>query len=149
MSLDHTISRLFEAWIEEIELMRPQRPLLLVPKLFTELRTRYLNRPGGYTRVLRVEPLKEDQAPSAILELIDGPRDMRFAMTAKTLVKERASEDGIRELTARNVIKVTRYRERGQEELEKTVKFLEESEKDEERRKYATMKRKVYPPPPE
>lgn len=98
-----------------------------LPTLFTTLRQRYLNRPGGYTRVLRIEPINRnnDQAPSAILELVDGPRDMRFAMTAKTLVRERASDEGIREITARNVAKVTRFREGGEEELEKTVRRLE------------------------
>lgn len=102
-------------------------PLKHLPTLFTTLRQRYLNRPGGYTRVLRIEPINRnnDQAPSAILELVDGPRDMRFAMTAKTLVRERASDEGIREITARNVAKVTRFREGGEEELEKTVRRLE------------------------
>lgn len=109
----------------------PQEPLKHLPTLFTTLRDRYLNRPGGYTRVLRIEPLNNnnDQAPSAILELVDGPRDMRFAMTAKTLVRERQSETGgIREITARNVAKVTRFREGGEEELEKTVRRLETAE---------------------
>lgn len=46
-------------------------------------------------------------------------------MTAKTLVRERASDEGIREITARNVAKVTRFREGGEEELEKTVRRLE------------------------
>ena len=46
-------------------------------------------------------------------------------MTAKTLVRERASEEGIREITARNVAKVTRFRENGEAELEKTVRRLE------------------------
>src|ERR1700753_1676256 len=46
--------------------LHPPRPQLLLPKLFGEFRQRYANRPGGYTRVLRVEPKKEDQAPSAI-----------------------------------------------------------------------------------
>lgn len=50
---------------------------------------------------------------------------MRFAMTAKTLVRERATEEGIREITARNVQKVTRFREGGMEELERTVKKVE------------------------
>ncbi|KAM0797431.1 50S ribosomal protein L17 [Usnea florida] len=102
-------------------------PLKHLPTLFTTLRERYLNRPGGYTRVLRIEPINRnnDQAPSAILELVDGPRDMRFAMTAKTLVRERSSDEGIREITARNVAKVTRFRENGEAELEKTVRRLE------------------------
>jgi len=105
-----------------------QEPLKHLPTLFTTLRQRYLERPGGYTRVLRIEPLNRnhDQAPSAILELVDGPRDMRFAMTAKTLVHERASETGaIREITARNVAKVTRFRANGEVELERTVRRLE------------------------
>ena len=46
-------------------------------------------------------------------------------MTAKTLVRERAGDDGIREITARNVAKVTRFRENGEEELERTVRRLE------------------------
>lgn len=61
-------------------------------------------------------------------------------MTAKTLVRERASDEGIREITARNVAKVTRFRENGEEDLEKTVRRLEtmkglgkgEEEEDEE-----------------
>lgn len=117
-----------------------------MPKLFSELRERYLNRPGGYTRVLRIEPLKEDQAPSAILELVDGPRDIRFAMTAKTLVRERATEDGIvRPLTAKNIKKVTQFRPGGEEDLERTVRALEDQERDEERRARGALKRKVYP----
>ena len=55
---------------------------------------------------------------------------MRFAMVAKTLVRERAAGEGeggggIRDITARNVAKVTRFREGGEEELEKTVRRLE------------------------
>ncbi|KAL8728963.1 MAG: hypothetical protein Q9166_005058 [cf. Caloplaca sp. 2 TL-2023] len=111
-------------------------PLTHVHNLFTTLRTRYLHRPGGYTRVLRIEPLNKhhDQAPSAILELVDSPKDMRFHMTARTLVRERASDEGVRELTARNVAKVTRYRDGGMEELEREIRRMESREGDEEAR---------------
>lgn len=95
--------------------------------------------------MLRIEPLNKhfDQAPSAILELVDGPKDMRFAMTAKTLARERAGvedegegegeewDEGIREITARNVRKVTRYRPSGMKELEKEVQRLEMRDRDE------------------
>jgi len=90
-----------------------------VPKLFSTIRERYLTRPGGYTRVLRIEPLKQDQAPSAILELVDGPRDMRFAMTARTLAHQRVEGREVNDVTARNILKVTRYRDGGEGELEK------------------------------
>lgn len=53
---------------------------------------------------------------------------MRFAMTAKTLVRERATEGGVREITARNVQKVTRFRQGGMEELERTVRNVEAEE---------------------
>ena len=50
---------------------------------------------------------------------------MRFAMTAKALVKQR--EQGLRmhELTAVNVRKVTRFREGGEDALEQEVMRLE------------------------
>ncbi|KAL8797359.1 MAG: hypothetical protein Q9195_000514 [Heterodermia aff. obscurata] len=127
------------------------QPSLILPTLFTTIRERYLSRPGGYTRVLRIEPRNRnnDQAPTAILELVDGPRDMRFAMTAKTLVRERATEGGVREITARNVQKVTRFRDGGMEELERTVrtveaeawKAVEEEEEEEKKEKDHNKKR--------
>ncbi|KAL2148706.1 hypothetical protein VTH82DRAFT_1853 [Thermothelomyces myriococcoides] len=97
-------------------------PHELMPKLFGEIRERYLNRPGGYTRVLRTEPKdKYDQAPSAILELVDGPKDMRFAMTAAAVARDRALGRPHTELTEKNIAKVTRYRRGGREEFEEMV----------------------------
>lgn len=86
--------------------------------------------------MLRIEPLKEDQAPSAILELVDGERDMRFAMTAKTLARLRmkeaeseGEEGGWSEMTSRNVKKVTRFRKGGEGELERAVGRLVREER--------------------
>ena len=102
-------------------------PLAHMSNLFGPLRERYATRPGGYTRVLRTEPRNRDndQAPTAILELVDGPRDMRFAITARTVAREREEEGGVREVTLRNIAKVTRFRRGGEEELEKAVRRLE------------------------
>ncbi|KAI2639998.1 ribosomal protein L17 [Xylaria nigripes] len=83
----------------------------LLPKLFGELRQRYQERPGGYTRVLRTEPKsKYDQGDSAILELVDGPKDMRFAMTAAAVARDRALGRAPNELTRKNRTKALRYR---------------------------------------
>jgi large subunit ribosomal protein L17 len=111
--------------LSKTNLSRHQTPHELLPKLFGPLRERYAERQGGYTRVLRVEPKKDDQAPSAILELVDGPKDMRFAITAKAIARQR--EQGIQtlnELTALNVRKVTRYRKDGVEALEKEIEKM-------------------------
>ena len=98
----------------------------MLPKLFGPLRERYANRPGGYTRVLRIEPIKEDQAPSAILELVDGPKDMRFAMTARTIAKAQADGKAINDMTAANIHEGTRYRPTAEKDLEEMVgKFAE------------------------
>lgn len=94
-------------------------------KLFDTLRKRYEHRPGGYTRLLRQEPVREDQAPSAILSLVDGPRDMRFSMTAKAIVRQRKESLPMHELTAVNIRKVTRFRDGGEEALEEEIKKLE------------------------
>ena len=103
-----------------------QNPLEMVPTLFDKLRERYKDRPGGYTRVLRIEPLKTDQAPSAILELVDGPKDMRFALTAKTIARCEMDNKKLTDLTRANMEKVTRFRKGGKDELRKMVaKFKE------------------------
>lgn len=79
--------------------------------------------------MLRIEPAKEDQAESAILELVDGPKDMRFAMTAKTLsnipIKMRLNE-----LTAKNVQKVTQFRKNGVEHLRDMVSRMRKEKKE-------------------
>lgn len=93
----------------------------MMPKLFGPIAERYRERPGGYTRVLRIEPLKTDQAPSAILELVDGPRDMRFTMTAKTIARSALRDQDLSDITLKNIRKVTRFRPGGEDELEMLV----------------------------
>ncbi len=44
-----------------------------VGKLFTELGPRYLDRPGGYTRILKCGYRAGDSAPMAYIELVDRP----------------------------------------------------------------------------
>lgn len=44
-----------------------------VKKLFNELGPRYKNRPGGYVRVLKDGYRKGDNAPMAIIALVDNP----------------------------------------------------------------------------
>ncbi|KAG5719777.1 50S ribosomal protein L17 [Termitomyces sp. T112] len=57
----------------------------LVPKLFTTFAQRYANRPGGYTRIHKLGNRLGDNAPRAILELVDNPRDLRWEMTARSI----------------------------------------------------------------
>ena len=46
-------------------------------RLFTVLRERYIDRPGGYTRVWRTGWRNGDKAPLAIIEYVDAENDMK------------------------------------------------------------------------
>ena len=45
----------------------------IVAKLFTELGPRYATRPGGYLRILKFGFRVGDNAPMALVELVDRP----------------------------------------------------------------------------
>lgn len=53
-----------------------------VVKLFNELGPRYQTRPGGYTRILKFGFRVGDNAPMALIELVDRP-DVEAAETAE------------------------------------------------------------------
>lgn len=45
----------------------------MVVKLFADLGPRYTSRPGGYVRILKYGYRKGDNAPMALVELVDRP----------------------------------------------------------------------------
>lgn len=61
--------------------LKPQ----VLPKLFSSLRERYADRPGGYTRIHKFGNRPGDNAPNAIIELVDNPRDLKTEVTAKAV----------------------------------------------------------------
>jgi large subunit ribosomal protein L17 len=46
-----------------------------VGKLFNELGPRYMDRPGGYLRILKMGQRPGDAAPMALVQLVDQPGD--------------------------------------------------------------------------
>ena len=64
----------------------------MVTKLFTELGPRYQSRPGGYMRILKCGFRPGDNAPMAIVELVDRPA-VEVAEEAKVESKEASTEE--------------------------------------------------------
>ncbi|KAI1311043.1 hypothetical protein EDD11_003550 [Mortierella claussenii] len=74
------------AKIQAAAVLREHKTTL--PKLFGPLAERFKNRKGGYTRIHKLGNRFGDNAPVAVIEVIDGPGDLKNQMLLKALARQ-------------------------------------------------------------
>jgi large subunit ribosomal protein L17 len=91
----------------------------VVVKLFESLGPRFKTRPGGYTRILRMDPRPGDSAPMALMQLLDQPEQASAEGTPP-------SQEGETETTAKKAAPKKKAAAKKASPKKKAVKTAEE-----------------------
>lgn len=80
-------------WGTKVEKGGETKKVDLIEKVLIDLAKRYEGRPGGYTRIIKLGERRGDNAPMAIIELVEGASSGEGKKTKKSAKKEQAEAE--------------------------------------------------------
>src|SRR4030095_9796543 len=121
----------------------------LVVKLFESLGPRFKTRPGGYTRILRMDPRPGDSAPMALMQLLDQPEpgaeeaapEVEESATKKAAPKKKAAAK--KASPKKKVVKSAEERAAKKEKAEKKAEVKAKKVEAKAQKKAAAAKEKT------
>lgn len=116
-----------------------------VVKLFESLGPRFKARPGGYTRILRMDPRPGDAAPMALMQLLDQPEAVDVADDEDDASEKKAAAKEPARKTSHKKKSVKTDEDRAAKKAKQETKAADKSKKAEARATAKATKKATAP----